>query len=112
MEKKKPSFKRQYSSYKKRGKVQTSWRKPRGIDSKQRKHKKAKGAHPRVGYGSPRVTRGMHPKGKHEVLVRNMKDVESLNKDVLVRISATVGEKKRKEIIAICEKKGIEVINR
>lgn len=44
-------FKR--DGYGKKKQLSASWRRPRGLQSKQRAQKKAKGAHPTAGYGSP-----------------------------------------------------------
>jgi len=51
--------------------IKDSWRRPRGIQSKQRAQKKAKGPLPTPGYGSPVAVRGMHPSGFFELLVFN-----------------------------------------
>ena len=53
----------------KKPQISDSWRRPRGLHNKQRKQKKAKGAHPTPGYGSPVLVRGMHPSGFLEVRV-------------------------------------------
>lgn len=76
--------------------IRDSWRRPRGLHSKQRRLRKAKGAHPTPGYGSPLAVRGMHPCGLKEVRVFNMKDLEGVDPSVqAIRIAATVGRKKR-----------------
>ena len=89
-----------------------SWRKPRGQHNKQREQKKAKGALPKPGFGSPVAVRGMHPSGFFETLVFNIKDLEGIDpKTHAVRISGTVGTRKR---LAIQEKSieaGLKVLN-
>ena len=58
---KKPTFKRQeHWRYKKLG---DSYRRPRGKLSKRRRYQARKPAMARVGYGSPKATRGLHPSG-------------------------------------------------
>ncbi|MDD1724712.1 MAG: 50S ribosomal protein L32e [Methanospirillum sp.] len=76
--------------------IRDSWRRPRGLHSKQRKLRKAKGPHPTPGYGSPLAVRGMHPCGLREIRVFNLKDLEGVDPSVqAIRIAATVGRKKR-----------------
>lgn len=106
---KKPTFKRQHSEKKRiQGK---SWRKPRGIDSRQQKHKKDRGALPRVGYGTPKAVRGSHPTGVREVLVKTMADLETVVDGMVARLSSTLGKKKREGIRKKAEEKKIKVLN-
>jgi len=84
------------------------WRKPRGIDIKR---KKEDGAWPRPGYGFKTQTRNVHPSGFKEVIVSNAKQVAGVQKDTALRISGTVGAKKRKEIVKEANKQGIHVLN-
>ncbi|HJK36372.1 MAG TPA: 50S ribosomal protein L32e, partial [Methanocorpusculum sp.] len=42
-------------------KLADTWRRPRGLHSKQRKDFRAKGAHPEAGFGAPAAIRGFHP---------------------------------------------------
>lgn len=108
----KPKFARQYAHKKKRtGGKKAPWRKPRGIDSAQKKHKKSRGAHPRVGYGQPKAIRGKHPTGVTEVLVRNLKDLEAVGEGMAARISRTVGARKRATIESAAKEKNIRVLN-
>jgi large subunit ribosomal protein L32e len=109
MKKKKPKFTRQRSHMKKR--LRGKWRSPRGQDSKQKSEHKAKGAKPRIGYGSPKATRGQHPKGV-EVLVHNMQQLEQVSEDKLVRISSRIGKKKKQEMIKKAGEKGLTVLNK
>lgn len=105
------TFKRQGLSRKK--KLDDVWRRPRGLQSKQRRQKKCKGIHPGAGYGSPRAVRGMHPSGYVEVLVFNVKDLEGLDAETqAVRISATVGGRKRVDIHAKADEMGLKLLNR
>jgi large subunit ribosomal protein L32e len=96
----------------KKRQLSDSWRKPRGQHNKQREQKKAKGALPKPGFGSPVAVRGMHPSGFFEALVFSLHDLEGLDPATqAVRISATVGTRKR---IALQEKaisSGLKVLN-
>lgn len=87
-------FKR--DGYGKKRQLSDSWRKPRGQHNKQREQKKAKGALPKPGFGSPVAVRGMHPIGYFDVLVSSLKELEGLDpRTQAVRIRATVGDRKR-----------------
>ena len=97
---KKPKVTRQSSHAKKR--LGTKWRKPRGIDSKQKKGIKAKGAKPTVGYGTPKTEKPL--------LVRNMADLEKATGKIT--LSSKLGNKKREEIIKQAETKKLEITNR
>ena len=104
------TFKR--DGFGKKRQLSDSWRKPRGQHNKQREQKKAKGALPKPGFGSPIAVRGMHPSGFFEVIISTLKELEGLDpKTQAVRIGATVGDRKR---IAIQEKAaaaGLKVLN-
>jgi len=94
---KKPAFKQLNHGHKKR--VKSSWRKPRGTHNKKRMKQKWTGASPRVGYGNDARVRGLHPRGKGEALVTHLAQLEALKgADVVVRLSSTLGARKRKLI--------------
>ena len=103
-------FKR--DGYGKKRQLSDSWRKPRGQHNKQREQKKAKGALPKPGFGSPVAVRGMHPSGYFEVLVTSLKDLEGLDpKTQAVRLGATVGTRKRTIIQDQALTAGLRVLN-
>ncbi|HVN73162.1 MAG TPA: 50S ribosomal protein L32e [Methanoregula sp.] len=103
-------FKR--DGYGKKRQLSDSWRKPRGQHNKQREQKKAKGALPKPGYGSPVAIRGMHPSGFFEILVASEKELDGINpKTQAVRISATVGERKRTSLQEKALGAGLKVLN-
>ncbi len=81
--------------------LQTNWRKPKGIDHHQRKQKsRGRPGLVKVGYGGPRNARGLHPSGYTDNLVYNLTDLEKLDpKKDGVRFGHSVGTRKRKEII-------------
>ena len=104
------TFKR--DGYGKKKQLSDSWRKPKGQHNKQREQKKAKGALPKPGFGSPIAVRGMHPSGFFEVLISSVKELEGIDpKTHAIRIGATVGERTR---IGLQEKaiaEGFKVLN-
>ncbi len=106
--KKVPKFKRQNSDMKKR--VGDAWRKPRGIDNKQRVQKKGYGPLPRIGYRTPRAGRYNHPLGMKEVLVSSMRELAGL-KGVAVRFSAALGRRKKVLLVAEAKKMQLRILN-
>ena len=107
---KKPKFKRQESWRYKR--VKENWRKPRGIDSKMRKKVKGWPPSPEAGYRSPKKIRGLHPSGYVEVRVQTVEALNGLDPETqAIRIARTVGGKKRVEILALADERGIHVLN-
>jgi large subunit ribosomal protein L32e len=104
------TFKR--DGYGKKRQLSDSWRKPRGQHNKQREQKKAKGALPKPGFGSPLAVRGMHPSGFFEVLVSSVKELGGLDpKTQAVRIGATVGDRKRMVLQEAAVSAGLKVLN-
>jgi large subunit ribosomal protein L32e len=110
IKKKTPDFRRQeWFRYKRLG---TSWRRPRGLHSKMRKHKGYRLNVVSVGYGSPIKTRNLHPSGFEEVMVYNIKDLEKIDpKSQAARVGHSVGTRKRIKIEEKAEEKGIRVLN-
>ena len=82
--------------------LQTNWRKPKGIDNHQRKQKsRGRPGLVKVGYRGPKEARVLHPSGFTDNLVYNLNDLEKLDpKKDGVRFGHSVGTKKRKEIVA------------
>jgi len=106
-----PDFKRPESWRYKR--LETTWRKPKGIDNHQRKQKsRGRPGLVKVGYGGPKIARGLHPSGYTDNLVYNINDLEKLNpKTDGVRIGHSVGTKKRKEIVIKSIEKKFKIFN-
>ena len=107
---KKPDFKRTESHKYKR--LDSNWRRPRGLQGKQRKGIKAKGAVAQVGYGSPAAVKGLHPSGYEDVLVFTVSQLEDVNAaKEAIRISAKVGGRKKAIIEAKAAELSIKVLN-
>jgi len=104
------AFKR--DGYGKKRQLSDSWRKPRGQHNKQREQKKAKGALPKPGFGSPIAVRGMHPSGFFEVLISSVKELEGIDpKTHAIRIGATVGDRTRSGLQEKALGAGFKVLN-
>ncbi len=93
--------------------LQTNWRKPKGIDHHQRKQKsRGRPGLVKVGYGGPRDARGLHPSGFTDNLVFNLNDLGKLDpKKDGVRFGHSVGTKKRKEIIVKAIEQKFKIFN-
>ncbi|WP_435154963.1 50S ribosomal protein L32e [Haladaptatus sp. DFWS20] len=106
----KPQFNRQ--DYHKKKRTPTSWRKPRGNLSKQRRGIKGKGDMVESGYRTPKSVRGKHPSGFDEVRVHNVDDLDGVDGDTqAVRIASKVGARKRERIEEVAEEEEIRVLN-
>ena len=93
--------------------LQTNWRKPKGIDHHQRKQKsRGRPGLVKVGYGGPRDAKGLHPSGFTDNLVFNISDLEKLDpKKDGVRLGHGVGTKKRKEIVVKAAENKFKIFN-
>jgi len=89
-----------------------SWRRPRGLQSKQRRHYGYRSRIVRVGYGSPKATRGLTPTGFRPVIVRTDDDITRIDpvRDAVV-IARTVGTRRRLVLEEACRKLGLHILN-
>ncbi|WP_297069616.1 50S ribosomal protein L32e [Thermococcus sp.] len=112
IKRKKPCFLRQEWWRYPKFKNDPKWRRPKGIDSKLRLKKKGRARSPSIGWSSPRVVRGLHPSGYEEVLIHNVRGLETIDPTRQVaRIGGTVGSRKREMIVAKAKELGIKVLN-
>jgi large subunit ribosomal protein L32e len=92
--------------------VSDNWRKLRGIDSATREKRKGRIAMVSSGYRTPKAVRNLHPSLFVEVMVYRPSEVEGLDPEVhAVRIAATVGARKRQQILAAADAKLLRVLN-
>ncbi|CAM9307857.1 unnamed protein product [Heterosigma akashiwo] len=92
----------------------SSWRKPKGIDSRVRRRFKGTIPMPKIGYGSNKKTRNVLPNGFLKFLVNNVAELELLmmhNRKYCAEIAHNVSAKKRKDIVTRAEQLGIRVTN-
>lgn len=107
-----PAFRRQ-EWFRYRRFRSAKWRKPQGMHSKLKRHFGYRPNVVSIGYRGPRAVRGLHPSGFREVLVHTARELEAVDPAVeAVRIAGTVGARRRTEIEAAAEEKGIRVLNR
>jgi len=110
MKKRRPSFKRQ--EFNKRIRLsRSSWRKPRGVDSKMREQRGGKRAIVKIGYGTPRKLRGRLSNGMFEVPVLTIKELNSLTEDQIALIPRTLGNRRRLELLKEASKSKISLSN-
>lgn len=108
-----PAFRRhEWWRYKKLGGKHATWRVPRGIHSKTRRHWGYRPPVVSIGYRGPAEVRHLHPSGFEEVLVHNPADLVGVKKDTqAARVGGTVGGRKAKLIEAEAQKLGIRILN-
>ena len=107
-----PTFRRtEWFRYKRLSR--SGWRKPHGMDNKQRRNFKYRGSLVRIGHGKVNAASGLHPSGFEEVMVHNTRDLDQIDAETqAARIGATVGGRKRENIHARADELGIRVLNR
>lgn len=111
-QKKTPAFKRtEWFRYKRLSR--SGWRKPHGMDNKQRRNYKYRSSLVRIGHGKVKEARGLHPSGFREVRVMNTNDLESIDPETeAARVGKTVGGRKRELIYTRADELGIRILNR
>ncbi|OIO27930.1 50S ribosomal protein L32e [Candidatus Micrarchaeota archaeon CG_4_10_14_0_2_um_filter_60_11] len=91
--------------------LRTGWRKPHGIDSKVRIHRRGYVLSPKIGYATARSLRDRHPGAKlPEKLVSSGRDLEAAQ-GCVVRLAAGLGKSKKKALAEKARAKGLKVLN-
>ena len=89
-----------------------SWRRPRGLQSKQRRHYGYRPTVVSIGFRSPRLIRGRTPTGFRPVLVRTATEVGRIDPAHEAAIIArTVGTRQRLVLEEAARKRGVHVLN-
>lgn len=93
--------------------ARSGWRKPKGMDNKQRRNYRYRSSLVRVGHGKVALARGLHPSGFSEVMVQNVADLNQIDAESqAARVGTTVGGRKREMIHERADELGIRVLNR
>ncbi len=110
MKKKKPDFVREDSH--KRKKLGIEWRKPKGVHSKMRHGFGGRSKCVSSGYRSPVSVRGLDRSGLKIIFVSNLNDLDNIDKKKEgIIISASVGKKKRLDLLKKALENSIKVLN-
>merc|ERR1711988_1080440 len=94
--------------------MRSSWRRPKGIDSRVRRRFKGQIKLVNIGYGTKKTDRHVLPNGFLKFRINNIKELEILlmhNRTYAAEIASNVSLKKRKEIVARAEQLNIKVLN-
>lgn len=98
-----------FSKLGKKRKKKQVWRRAKGRDNKIREKRKGYPAKVAIGYQQKKGERGLI-KNKKPVIVKNLKDLERINKNEIAVIGK-IGKKKKIEIIKKAKEKGILIHN-
>jgi large subunit ribosomal protein L32e len=89
-----------------------AWRRPRGLQSKQRRHYGYRTQIVSVGYRSPAAVRGLTPSGFRPVIVHTPEDLERIDARTEAAIIArTVGTRRRLTLEETARRLGIHLLN-
>jgi large subunit ribosomal protein L32e len=89
-----------------------SWRRPRGLQSKQRRHYGYRPTVVSVGFRTPAAIRGLTPTGFRPVRVTNLRELGEIEpKRECAVIAHGVGVRKRLVLEEAARKKGVRVVN-
>ena len=92
--------------------IDTPWRKPKGIDNHMRLSVKGWPHLVRVGYRVPKQVRYLHPSGYRDVLVHNLAELERLSPETdAARLASGLGRKKRIELAKRARDLGLRILN-
>ena len=89
-----------------------SWRRPRGLQSKQRRHYGYRAQIVRIGYRSPAAVRGLVPSGFRPVVVRTAEELERVDvRTEAAVIARTVGTRRRLVLEETARRLGVHLLN-
>jgi large subunit ribosomal protein L32e len=89
-----------------------AWRRPRGQQSKQRRHYGFRSTVVSIGFRSPRAVRGLTPTGFVPRIVRTPSEIEALDAQREAAVVArAVGTRRRLALEEVARRKGLRVLN-
>jgi large subunit ribosomal protein L32e len=93
--------------------LEGSWRRPRGKDSKMRLGVKGWPKKVRAGYGSPKITRGLHPSGLKQILIASKRDLDEAGppEGKILVLSSKLGRKLREALAKEASSRGFLIAN-
>jgi large subunit ribosomal protein L32e len=104
-----PKFQRHANHRKAR--LDTRWKKPRGLHNKQKDNKTASSPKPSSGYRTPVEVRDMHISGLRIMNVATLTQLATVNPATDGVVIASVGKKKQLALLQACVEKKIRVLN-
>ncbi|MBI2145202.1 hypothetical protein HYU18_02660, partial [Candidatus Woesearchaeota archaeon] len=110
MKRRKPNFKIQNSNDP-RKRFAGRWKRPKGLQSKMRERRKGNPRYIEPGYGSPAQVRGTTTEGLFPVVVRTVKDLSGIKAGFGAVVAATVGMKRKLEIVKAAADRKIRLLN-
>jgi len=112
LDKKRPIFGRQAANRYFRIGRDGAWRRPRGLQSKQRRHYGYRSQIVSIGYRSPAAVRGLVPSGFRPIIVHTPEEIERLDtRTEAAVIARTVGTSRRLTLEETARKLGVHVLN-
>ena len=96
------------------GKMSSSWRRPRGIDSRVRRQYRGNKPLVKAGYGQNKNTKYSLPNGFKKHLITNMQDLEVLLMNKITycgELAHNLGAKTRKEIVKRAAELNVRLTN-
>ena len=112
LDKKRPIFGRQAANRYWRIGRDGAWRRPRGLQSKQRRHYGYRTQIVSIGYRSPAAVRGLVPSGFRPIIVHTPEELEHLDaRTEAAIIGRTVGTRRRLTLEETARKLGVHILN-
>jgi large subunit ribosomal protein L32e len=109
MKKKKPAFIQQMGRQRKA--LGNNWKKPRGSDSKIKIGKKGYPRKVKVGFKSPKEVRGFSRDGLKIILVKNILELNNIDKTKETVCLASIGQRKKVDIVKKCVELNLKMLN-
>ncbi|MGC8832200.1 MAG: 50S ribosomal protein L32e [Thermoproteota archaeon] len=93
--------------------LEEGWRRPRGKDSKMRLRVKGWPKSVRIGYGTPRSVKGLHPSGLKPILISSKQDLENAGspEGKILVFSSKLGRRLRETLAKEASSRGFIVAN-
>lgn len=87
------------------------WRRQRGIQNKLRRGFKSRGSRPEVGFGSPKKVKGLTRQGLIPVIIKNIKELNNVNKTNSIILSSKLGGKNKIKILSKIKELNLSIHN-
>lgn len=109
--KNRPKFMRQKSVQKMRL-SRSSYRAPKGLQSKMGDNKAGHRSQIKTGFGYPKALRGLDRKGRKIVMISNIADAQKVEaKDTIAVVASSLGQKKKIDIVKILMDRKVQMQN-